>query len=371
MSAPGTRPFHFDDPLPGGRLAVEASAGTGKTYALAALATRFIAEDGLAASELLIVTFTRAATSELRARVRDRLVEAEAHLAGRSPAAPDDETLAYLARTDRRERRDRQQRLQRAITEFDAASVSTIHGFASQVLGTLGAQAGVDPDASLADDQDDLVAESCADVLAWAATSGAAAGELPSMNRLEKAAGTLLRVPDLVLAPAADQPGARPAELLLPRLVDRGVEAVAARRRAEGSLSFDDLLVRLRTALTGPGAAAALASLRQRFKVALIDEFQDTDPVQWAIFSTLFGAPADCPLVLVGDPKQAIYSFRGADVHTYLRAVTEDSAVDRRSLGTNWRSDGAVVRALDALLSGSVFGDRRIAFAPVRAAERN
>ena len=75
-----------------------------------------------------------------------------------------------------------------------------------------------------------------------------------------------------------------------------------------------------------------MASLRSRFKVALIDEFQDTDPVQWEIFSTLFDGPdTGTSLVLVGDPKQAIYAFRGADVHTYLRAVRGRS-VDRPAI---------------------------------------
>ena len=138
------------------------------------------------------------------------------------------------------------------------------------------------------------------------------------------------------------------------------------------------MLVELRRALDGPGSAAAIETLRHRFRVALIDEFQDTDPVQWDIFRTIFpmvggsvvggsgvsdaevgpsgaGRPVVGPhrtLVLVGDPKQAIYAFRGANVHTYLSAVDESSGTTRRSLGTNWRSDGAVVDATAVLLRG-------------------
>ena len=88
MSADSPRPFDHLGPLPSGTLAIQASAGTGKTYALAALATRFLAEGKISASELLIVTFTRAATNELRAKVRERLVAAAEHLAGVDPAHP-------------------------------------------------------------------------------------------------------------------------------------------------------------------------------------------------------------------------------------------------------------------------------------------
>ena len=146
----------------------------------------------------------------------------------------------------------------------------------------------------------------------------------------------------------------------------------ALRRRQSGTLSFDDVLTQLRDALCGPGGESAVASLRSRFRVALIDEFQDTDPVQWQIFSTLFDGPqSGTSLVLVGDPKQAIYAFRGADVHTYLRAVEEGPSTSRRSLLTNWRSDDRVLTSLDALFGGVTFGSPDIPFISVSEAEDN
>ncbi|MHB1138988.1 MAG: UvrD-helicase domain-containing protein, partial [Microthrixaceae bacterium] len=165
--APEDREFRLLDPLPSGRLAIQASAGTGKTYTLAALATRYIAEAGIAANELLVVTFTRAATAELRARVRERLVGAAHHLAADPPPDAEDELLTHLASADRELRVDR---IERAITDFDAATITTIHGFATQVLGSLGATSGVDAEATLVDDSAELAAACCADVLAAAAT---------------------------------------------------------------------------------------------------------------------------------------------------------------------------------------------------------
>ncbi len=178
--------------------------------------------------------------------------------------------------------------------------------------------------------------------------------------------------PDLELVPVDGEPSAAPAHHLLRQLVERCTALVALRRRQGGTLSFDDVLTQLRDAVCGPGGEGAVASLRSRFRVALIDEFQDTDPVQWEIFSTLFDGPdAQASLVLVGDPKQAIYGFRGADVHTYLRAVGDGPSTTRRSLLTNWRSDDSVLRSLDALFDGATFGSPDIPFVPVSEAAVN
>jgi exodeoxyribonuclease V beta subunit len=367
--ARGPVPFSLTGPLPEGTLAIEASAGTGKTFALAALATRFIAEGRIQASELLIVTFTRAATGELRARVRDQLIVAAECLAGQRPVKPGEELLAHLVAADRPGRLDR---VRRAIIEFDAATITTIHGFAAQVRGALGVSPDVDGDARLVDDTRDLIAETCADALIGAAVRDIPTDELPTLTDLRSICEQVVGRPDVRLVPTADDDGVTPAQRLLRDLVVWSVDEVAERRRRRGTVSFDDLLTQLRSALDGPTSAAVIDTVRSRFKVALIDEFQDTDSVQWGIFSTLFGhSDEGTTLVLVGDPKQAIYGFRGADIHTYLRAISEGSGAQRRSLVTNWRSDGAVLTSLAALFERATFGDEGIPFVPVEPAEPN
>lgn len=352
-------PFDMLGPLPTGRLAVEASAGTGKTFALAALATRFLTEQDISTSDLLIVTFTRAATSELRSRVRERLVEAVEHLSGDSGPSGD-ALLDHLAATDRELRLSR---ARRAVAEFDGATITTIHGFATQVLTTLGVSSGSDPDATLVDDSAQLAAECCADVLAAAALDHK---ELPKASTLTKLTRTAINIADLRLAPGPDD-GAVESDVLLTELVERSIAKMRERRRAAGTMSFDDILVALRAAMSNP---SDLAMLRNRFRVALIDEFQDTDQVQWDIFSAMFplGGRDDSSLVLVGDPKQSIYAFRGANVNTYLQAVHSTGNGPPRTLGTNWRSDAAVLKANEVLLDGVTFGDAEIAFNQVAAA---
>src|SRR6202020_1889663 len=122
--------FSLLDPLPSGRTAVEASAGTGKTYTLASLVVRYVAEAGVPIDEILIVTFTRAAAAELRDRVRSRLIDAVAALK-RPESPPDDAFFAVLAGEDREVRLHR---LEEAVVGFDAATITTIHGFAQRML---------------------------------------------------------------------------------------------------------------------------------------------------------------------------------------------------------------------------------------------
>ncbi len=149
------------------------------------------------------------------------------------------------------------------------------------------------------------------------------------------------------------------------------------RRKAErGVLSFGDLLARLDDALGDDATAGSVrAGIRTRFDMALIDEFQDTDPIQWRIFDRVFGE--DARLQLIGDPKQAIYAFRGADVGTYLEAAEQVPPARRFTLSTNHRSDARYLAALqqlfgrDAFAPDGVFAVERIQHLPVEPASRH
>src|SRR5262249_19273600 len=137
--------------------------------------------------------------------------------------------------------------------------------------------------------------------------------------------------------------GALKAELLaeVRRTLDR-------RKHDERLQSFDDLLLTLRAALRGSHGRALAARLRARWHAALVDEFQDTDPAQYDIVRSIWGS-GDRPLFVVGDPKQAIYRFRGADVYAYLAARSEADA--RHDLIRNWRSEPGLIAATNALFA--------------------
>ena len=150
------RPFKICGPLPTGITVLEASAGTGKTYTIAALAARYVAE-GTPLEQLLLVTFTRMATGELRDRVRERLVSAERELG--EAARPMVMPSCSCSPTARRAGRAPAQRLVRALGDFDSATIATTHGFCQEVLGGLGVAGDLEPDAVLVEDEGDLLGE--------------------------------------------------------------------------------------------------------------------------------------------------------------------------------------------------------------------
>jgi exodeoxyribonuclease V beta subunit len=360
MSTPeaDVREFAITDPLPTGTTLLEASAGTGKTWAIAALVTRLVAEGAAQLDDLLVVTFGRAASAELKDRVRERLVEADAVLAGER-TSDGDPLLQLLLDVDDAERARRRRRLRAAVARFDEATITTTHGFCHAVLRSLGTTGDVEPGSALIEDDTDIVDQVVSDLYLRAVGRG----QTPPFDHAEAAVLGRRAVDDPAahLLPTDAEPGSPPD---VRRRFASAVRDEAARRRlAARTLSYDDLLQRLAEALE-PDDAPARTVMRDRWRVVLVDEFQDTDPVQWRILERAFLGHAT--MVLVGDPKQAIYGFRGGDVDTYLRAAAQ--ADTRRTLTVNHRSDAPLVTAVDTVLRGAALGDPEIVVRPATAA---
>ncbi len=451
----------FDVELSGTRL-IEAGAGTGKTWTIAALVLRLLLEQRIEIGRILVVTYTRAASGELRGRIRTRLVEA---LAAFETGRADE---AYLqALVERHAQRDAMARLKLAIESFDEAAIFTIHGFCQRALGETAFVAGQAFERELIADQREMLAAVARD--AWrkamaAATAAPAWAQwlidqvkgpdglarivarhvdrvdaglaVPdAMDRtvaeaaFETAAGTVRalwqadskRILDRLAGaplnrgsytPAKMQPRiaalqiwleSGPALLPLPKDIDHfglakvtaklnqggqlpehpffvavdGLLAAAAqvqaafenatrcllhdflltargelaeRKQRSGQQTYDDLLADLVRALDGPAGPRLVENQRARYRIALVDEFQDTDPLQLRIFNRIFGAD-ERPLIFVGDPKQAIYGFRGADVFAYLQARA--NAATGYALLENRRSDPPLLAAVNALFARS------------------
>ncbi|MCW2846893.1 MAG: exodeoxyribonuclease beta subunit [Marmoricola sp.] len=352
-------PFDLLGELPDGTTLLEASAGTGKTYAVGALVTRYVAEGTARLDQMLVITFGRAASQELRERVREQLVEAERALADPDEARRSGGLVGTLAEVDDIEVSARRKRLRDALADFDAATIATTHQFCQMVLRSLGVAGDTDSGAELVESLDDLVVEVVDDV--YLQRFGQAAGEPPFKRAVAlELAKAAVRDPQAALAPADADPGSAAHERYTFAKTVR--DEVDRRKRRLGVLSYDDLLSRLATALEVPDSPAC-QRMRQRWTIVLVDEFQDTDPVQWQVLDRAFSGHAT--MVLIGDPKQAIYAFRGGDIFTYLQAA--ETAATRRTLAVNWRSDQPLVDALQALLGGAALGDPRIAVHPVEA----
>jgi exodeoxyribonuclease V beta subunit len=361
-------PFDLAGPLPSGVTLLEASAGTGKTFAIAGLVARYVAE-GTPLDRLLVITFTRIATGELRERVRDRLVGAAdclSDILSGLPVDPADDVLRVLADAPVDEIGRRRDRLAKAVTDFDAATIETTHGFCLHVLVGLGVAGDVERDTAFVNDVRDLLDEVIDDLYVRRFWSH---DDPPPFNRAVAAeiGRAVLSNPSAEILPALSaEKGAVAMRGRLARAIRLEIER---RTREAGLMTFDDLLTRLDHALADPERGPAIARwLRARFDIALVDEFQDTDLVQWDIMRRAFGSGGST-LVLIGDPKQAIYAFRGADVFSYLGAA--GAASTRATLGTNWRSDQGLIDAYDALFSGAQLGHSGIGYRTVVAAPAN
>ena len=456
----------LDTELHCGVTLLEASAGTGKTYTLAAIYLRLLLEHGLTVREILVTTYTIPATAELRDRIRRRLAEC---LAAFESGESDDAFLAGLL--TRHDAEQAQERLRDALRDFDEAAIHTIHGFCQRMLREATFESGTGFDFELLPDQSAILREAAEDF--WRQHFASAAPAITAFALLEKLTPDALLAlqrtgsrPGLTLIPPSKSDTAQAAlaslavfraqwpswrekvraflvtetawakkpfsdsdyaEPLLdlvdalasnddaplnayaalthftPEKVQASTRAkatapqhaffdwcadfadacaafalavrhewlatvpqvLAARKSERGLLAFDDLLTALRDALAGPAAASLISACR--FRAALVDEFQDTDATQDEIFHRLFALDAHW-LMLIGDPKQAIYGFRGADIFTYLTA--RSTAAHRYTLDTNHRSDASLIAAVNALFARphQPFVEPRIAFEAVHAA---
>jgi len=321
-----------------------------------------VAEGVATLPELLVVTFGRAASQELRERVRSALVEAERALADPAAAmAGDRPVLAHLANASPAEVAIRRRRLSTALADFDAATIATTHQFCQQVLTGLGVAGDSDSGVVLVENLDDLVVEVVEDL--WVRKYGLPGAPEPQFTFDQAVAIGRAAVADPAtqLEPQDAPVGSVAATRVRFASAVRG--GLESRKRALAVLGYDDLLSRLKGVLEQPHSAA-LDRMREQWSVVLVDEFQDTDPVQWDVIRLAFGGAAT--VVLVGDPKQSIYGFRGGDIVTYLSAAS--TAQHQYTLDRNYRSDAPLVDALQVLFAGAALGDDRILVRPIRAA---
>jgi exodeoxyribonuclease V beta subunit len=352
-------------PLEKGFTVIEASAGTGKTTTIAAIVLRLLVEQGIPIEQILVTTYTELATAELRGRIRDTIADALTR-----------EHLPFVHEIIKKvtDRKQFERRLKLALQSFDEAPIFTIHGFCARVLADRAFESGVLFETELVTDQSRFVHEVVDDF--WRAhfysDDSIMAGVVRERlvpARLVELLVQLTNNPTLRVSPPSEnraalekkitelcRAGGNPEEIT--ELAERFIVSLQSefcewarqelrRRKTDRRVqSFDDMLTRLDEALRGERGNQLRKSLRERFTVALVDEFQDTDPVQYSIFSQIYGG-SDRSVFFIGDPKQAIYGFRGADVFTYLEAAKV--ANRRYTLERNWRSEAKLLHGVNAI----------------------
>lgn len=465
-------------PLHGARL-IEASAGTGKTFTIAGLYLRLLLGHGspetkhqvpLTVDQILVVTFTEAATAELRDRIRARIHDARLAFARGKSGDP---VIAPLLE-EVVDHKQAAEVLLQAERQMDEAAVYTIHGFCQRMLTQNAFESGSRFNNEFVTDESHLKAQIVADywrrnfyplplelagevrriwsspaallgdvsnyltgaplTLSVAAMSGSLA-ELHQQNlakidelkalwrehqddffalisesdvnkrsytkkslptwleavnawaalettgyeypdKLEKFAQNVLHektpkgsAPQHDVFVAIESFLASPISLKAPILahaIEHCREMLAKAKQQKQWLSFDDLLTNLSAAIDSDDTELLAERIRTLYPVAMIDEFQDTDPLQYSIFSRIYLNNPECGLFMIGDPKQAIYGFRGADIFTYIKARNQVSS--HFTLGTNWRSSADMVAAVNQVFelpTSPFIYDQDIPFLPV------
>lgn len=354
-------PFNLRGPLPAAHstTVLEASAGTGKTFALAGLVTRYVAEGEATLDQMLLITFGRAASQELRERVRSQIAQAAAAFDD-PPVAGGNEVVAHLLEGTDEERAARRERLRDALAGFDAATIATTHQFCQLVLKSLGVAGDSDAGVQLVESLNDLVTEIVND-LYLAHFGNEREDPVLSYRDALTLGKEVVNHPATELRPRDPAPDSRAAVCIA--FANHVLAEMETRKRRQGILGYDDLLTRLAAALDADRSPAGIR-MHQRWPIVMVDEFQDTDPVQWKVIDRAFSKRST--VILIGDPKQAIYAFRGGDIVTYLSAA--ETAGDKRTLTTNWRSDGVLVDRLQAVLRGAELGNPKIVVHDVAAA---
>lgn len=341
---------------------VEASAGTGKTYFLEHKVVDLLLGAGATIDRIVVVTYTDKATAELRARIRRLLT---AMVWGAPPTAPTPTDDAWLLDDAARAA------LRDALDRVDAAPISTIHGFCQRVLADEAFAAGRAFEQEAVPDEAALYAGYLAALRERFARPGEDCELLRAFLATGKTTEALFRwVVQLYRfgAPLSETAPA-PHQALVARVLGEVIARSDRSKRRGGQLDFHDMLrLTARVLATDAGLAGRIAT---RLPWALIDEFQDTDPVQWQIARAIWQRPPARGLVIVGDPKQAIYSFRGGDVHTYQEATRALLAAGaaKATLDVNQRSTAPLVTAINRLMSKprSLFtGSGIVDAAPVR-----
>lgn len=358
----GTAIFEKDFPFEGPHL-VAASAGTGKTYNIQNICARLVAEKGFRVEEIQVMTFTEAATKELRDRIRKVLALFRTYLAVGADATPEKERARLAKLTEcvdaNTTREEAVGRLDRAIMDFDRAAISTIHGFCHRVLARYAFETKSSFSMQMATDSTEEVEALAQDW--WRENLSQIPEEMLQNNSYEifvSFVKTLAGKSNYEIK-KSDKP--TPKQWLLERAAEVA-EMYAGERLSEEQLTFDGLLSGLQNALRDENHGEFLAAkLREEYKAVLVDEFQDTDPVQFDIFRIAFLDTADKsrpPIFFVGDPKQAIYAFRGADINTYSGAATRpDMAAMTFHLDRNFRSAPNMIDAVNLLFKDDVRGD--------------
>ena len=323
----------------GGRYLIEASAGTGKTYTITHLILRLVLM-GVPVRRILVTTFSKAAADELKTRILKLLNKEFRKRESNTKPGPSEEMPLFDFAGTQKERFF----LQLAVSAIDEMTVSTIHGFCQKMLGEYALKSGNGFETELVPDEseyrDRLIRRFCRNRFYGSEN----ARNKESFETLQAAARFSS---DPVDRDYADGEALDEKQTLCRDVCRYVGKELQSEKDRDGVISYDDIIRDFDAALQKDDSLAE--SIRSQYMAVFVDEFQDTDRLQYRIFDKCF--PKGCPNIfyMIGDPKQAIYGFRGADIYTYLQA--KETADDQFTLVRNFRSSPDMIEAVNRMFS--------------------
>jgi len=341
------------------KVLIEASAGTGKTYTIGLIVLRLLLKELLPIEQIVLITFTEAATAELKKKTAEKIRDAHDIWTGKKNT-DDDSLMAIINEANGDLTKERN--LLNAIARIDEMPVFTIHGFCARLLNEFAYETGNFEEKEIIANQSDIENRVVADF--WREEIKNLPTEdidiLPkkfSPEILKVGIGKVLNFPQAKINEYTEPSIEKNKKLmkicteenhlvakLQHKLANRLHTALQKEKEKMKVRSFGDLIKEAYDAVNNN--KTLFNAVREKYKAILVDEFQDTDEMQFEIFKKLF---KDKPFFMIGDPKQAIYRFRGGDIHAYLRAKEE--AEFKYTLKKNFRSQERLLKALNKVFS--------------------
>lgn len=362
-----------------GHMLLEASAGTGKTYSLMRVLLRLLVEKGIELDRILVVTFTNAATDELSSRLRSNLTELIEQIRLKKNGSFNDlldswEEKKYCSA-------EILEKLQTALNKIDHAAIFTIHGFCQRILQDFVFSSKGNYDFEIGDDSDakdkaltTFLRTNLPKAYPTCPTEQLSlARDIPWADILSTATALSRTKPltqQMKLMKDSEHEPEEETNQFFNTFIDQATTLYEKNKKDERLFTFDDLLIEAEERIVkDPEFTKAIQNL---YGAALIDEFQDTDPIQYSIFKHLFldDPEGSKPVIFVGDPKQSIYRFRNASLETYLLAKNEINNLYQ--LVKNYRSTPGIIAGVNEYFNpegkgpGGGFLNQALTYSPVQ-----
>jgi len=335
----------------GKKVLIEASAGTGKTFTIGLIVLRLLLEKVLPVEKIILITFTKAATAELKKNTSEKILEA--YDIWKNGSDKDDDLTKIVKNAQKENTQIKEANLLSAIARIDEMPIFTIHGFCEKLLSEFAYETGNFEEKEVITDLSDIKDRVVADFWRRKIRDLDETIELKP-KILSQAINIILNNPGAKLEGEKYESFAKEKEkqyAIAYELAKEIRRKLAEEKKKLKVMDFNDMIENCYRAVKNDSKNILRNAVKNKYAAILVDEFQDTDEMQFEIFDYLF---KDKPFFMIGDPKQAIYRFRGGDIFAYKEA-RNSAGENQFSMNVNYRSEQSVLDALNLFFDNDSF----------------